>query len=273
MTFASFAPKLKIGCLQPGAIIDNAPYEFYRLAPPGVMLVMVGVGLREFSSQDVERVFAPLDRYLDQLMDRGVDLIMQNGVPLPILIGINAHDRIIAHMGSHTGIPATSTVLSVVRAASDFGIDTVAVVNKWSDEMNQSLATFFARGGVRFSAAQPSRCIQPTSTASPRVTTCSLPTSLAAAHFSTTPIATRSISAAAPGSQSRSRFVWKRSSASPCCATRRRSSETRSSCSGRGSHCPGTAACWRYPRPSACRYGSLPSAVAATKIAIMVTRA
>src|SRR4051794_16224259 len=148
MTFASFAPKLKIGCLQPGAIIDNAPYEFYRLAPPGVMLVMVGVGLKEFSSHDVERVFAPLDRYLDQLMERGVDLVIQNGVPLPILIGIEAHDRMVAHMERYTGRPATTTVLSVVRAASDLGIRKVAVVNKWTDEMNRSLGAFFARGGV-----------------------------------------------------------------------------------------------------------------------------
>jgi maleate isomerase len=149
MTFANFTPKLKIGCLQPGAVIDNAPFEFYRLAPPGVMLVMVGVGLKEFSSDDVERVFAPLDLYLDQLMERGVDLVIQNGVPLPILIGIEAHDRMVAHMAAYTGVPATSTVLSVVRAAVDLGIGTVAVVNKWTDEMNQSLAGFFARGGVK----------------------------------------------------------------------------------------------------------------------------
>ena len=30
--FEGFAPRLKIGCLQPGAVIDNAPYEFYRVA-------------------------------------------------------------------------------------------------------------------------------------------------------------------------------------------------------------------------------------------------
>src|ERR1700740_3286119 len=120
--FQDYTPRYKLGCLQPGAVIDNAPFEFYRLAPPGVMLVMVGVGLKEFSSQDVERVFAPLDRYLDQLMERGVHLVIQNGVPLPILIGIEAHDRMIAHMAKYTGLPATSTVLSVARAAADLGI-------------------------------------------------------------------------------------------------------------------------------------------------------
>jgi maleate cis-trans isomerase len=129
-------------------VIDNSPFEFYRLAPPGVMLVMIGVGLKEFSSEDVERVFAPLDRYLGQLMERGVDLVMQNGVPLPILIGIEAHDRMVAHMADYAKRPATSTVLSVVHAAADLGLKRIALVNKWTEAMNRSLAAFFAREGV-----------------------------------------------------------------------------------------------------------------------------
>jgi maleate isomerase len=141
-------PRYKIGCLQPGTIIDNHPFEFYRLAPPGVMLVMIGVGLAEFSRSDVERVFAPLDRYLDQLMDRDIDLVIQHGVPLPLLIGIEAHDRMIEHMAQYTGRPATSTVRSVVRAASELGLKRLAVVNKWTAEMNATLAAFLARDGV-----------------------------------------------------------------------------------------------------------------------------
>jgi maleate cis-trans isomerase len=146
--FENLLPKYKIGCLQPGAMIDNHPFEFYRLAPPGVMLVMVGVGLAEFSRGDVERVFTPLDSYLDQLMDRDVDLVIQNGVPLPILIGMDAHDRMIAHMADYTRRPATSTVLSVVHTASELGLKRVVAVNKWTPEMNASLAAFFARVGV-----------------------------------------------------------------------------------------------------------------------------
>jgi maleate cis-trans isomerase len=146
--FESHIPKYRIGCLQPGAIIDNHPFEFYRLAPPGIMLVMVGVGLKEFSRGDVERVFTPLERYLDQLMERDVDLVIQHGVPLPLLIGVEAHDRMMAHMAAYSGLPATSTVLSVVRAASELGFKRIAVVNKWTAEMNATLAAFLERGGV-----------------------------------------------------------------------------------------------------------------------------
>lgn len=146
--FEDYLPRHRIGCLTPLAVVENAAYEFYRLAPPGLMLVMVSVGLSEFSREDVERVFAPLDRYLDMLMERDIDMVMQNGVPLPLLIGIEAHDRMIDHMAKHTGLPATSTILAVGRTARQLGLKKIALVNKWSDAMNRTLGDFLARDGV-----------------------------------------------------------------------------------------------------------------------------
>lgn len=146
--FDDVLPRYKIGTLLPLPVIDNSAYEFYRLAPPGIMLVMIPVGLGTFSRDDVERVFAPLDTYLDMLMERGVDLVMQSGVPLPILIGVEAHDRMIAHMAARTGKPATSSVLGVARAARRLGIRKLALANKWTDEMNRTLGEFLAREGV-----------------------------------------------------------------------------------------------------------------------------
>ena len=62
--FIDEIPSKKIGYLAPRHVIDNGPYEFYRLAPPGVMLVMVSCGLNEFTLEDVERVFKSLEHYL-----------------------------------------------------------------------------------------------------------------------------------------------------------------------------------------------------------------
>ena len=146
--FEEFLPRLKIGALKPLAIIDNSAYEFYRLAPPGVMLVMIAVGLGEFSKEDVERVFAPIDKLVDQLMERGVDIIMQSGVPLPLLIGVEAHDRLLDRIAKRSGKPVTSSVLGVVAAAKHLGLKRIALANKWSEPMNRTLGEFFARGGV-----------------------------------------------------------------------------------------------------------------------------
>ena len=146
--FEEFAPRRKIGFLKPLGVIDNAAYEFYRLAPPGVMAVMIPIGLGEFSAKDVERVFEPLDANLDTLMGRGCDIVVQSGTPLPILIGMDAHDRMLAHMAKRTGVPATSTVNAVVNGARDLGIGKIVLVNKWTDAMNRTLADFYARAGI-----------------------------------------------------------------------------------------------------------------------------
>jgi maleate cis-trans isomerase len=146
--FEDTLPKLKIGALKPLSVVDNSAYEFYRIAPPGVMLVMIPVGLGKFSKDDVERVFAPIDGYVDQLMERGCDLIMQSGVPLPLLLGIEGHDRLIERIAKRSGKPATSSVLGVVAAAKRLGLRNIVVANKWSEPMNRTLGDFFARGGT-----------------------------------------------------------------------------------------------------------------------------
>lgn len=146
--FENFLPKHKIGTLLPLGTVDNSAYEFYRLAPPRVMEVMIPVGLAEFSAKDVERVFAPLETYLDQLMIRGVDIVVQSGTPLPILIGVAAHDRLIGRMAEYTGLPATSTVLSVCHSARDIGIRKIALADKWTAAMNATLGEFLARDGI-----------------------------------------------------------------------------------------------------------------------------
>jgi maleate isomerase len=146
--FEESLPKVKIGALKPLAIIDNAAYEFYRIAPPDVMLVMIPVGLEKFSKEDVERVFAPLETLVDQLMERGVDIIMQSGVPLPILIGVEGHDRLLDRIARHSRLPVTSSVVGVVAAAKHLGLKKVALANKWTEPMNRVLGEFFARGGI-----------------------------------------------------------------------------------------------------------------------------
>ena len=140
-------PQRKIGCLSPRTVIDNHAYEFYRLAPPGIMLVMVACGLEEFSLGEVERVFKPLDHLLDLMTERGVDVIAQSGIPLPLLIGPEAHDRLLARIEAHSGIPSTSDLHAVIEALKHLGARRVLIANKWSDEMNTMLTTFLERGG------------------------------------------------------------------------------------------------------------------------------
>lgn len=147
--FVDELPTRKIGYLGPRHVIENQPYEFYRLAPPGVILVMVSCGLEHFTAQDVERVTKPIDRMLNMLVERDVEIINQVGVPLPLLVGLEAHDALIRHIADYTGKPATSQLMNVIAALNHLGIRKVLAVNKWSGEMNNNLAAFLRRDGIQ----------------------------------------------------------------------------------------------------------------------------
>ena len=88
------------------------------------------------------------ETFRQKVNERRVDIVMQSGVPLPALIGVAAHDRLIAHMARYTGRPATSSILGVTEAAKHLGIARIALANKWSDTMNETLAEFFQRTNI-----------------------------------------------------------------------------------------------------------------------------
>jgi len=113
------------------------------------MAVMLPIGLREFSQQEVERVFAPLEEHLALLVERGVDIIVQGGVPLPILMGLEFHDNLLSRIEKATGLPATSNIKDVVAAATSLGIKNIALANKWNPAMNKVLSLFFEREGIK----------------------------------------------------------------------------------------------------------------------------
>ena len=146
--FEDYLPKKKIGYLSPLAVIDSGPFEFYQAAPKGVMLVMIPVGVQEFSAEDVQRAFSTIDRDLELLMERGIDIFLQSGVPLPLLVGPEYIDKLLQHIRDRTKTRATSTVYSVVAAARHLGLKKIAAANKWNPKMNETLKQFFAQGGV-----------------------------------------------------------------------------------------------------------------------------
>jgi maleate isomerase len=70
------------------------------------------------------------------------------GVPLALLIGVAAHDRLLERMAARAGVPAISQVTSVVAALRHLGVRNAALANKWSEKMNVSLGEFLARDGI-----------------------------------------------------------------------------------------------------------------------------
>lgn len=141
-------PNIKIGDIKPLSVVDYTVYEFYRIAPPGMMLVLALAGLETFQKEDAVRALEPIDRIVDAMVERQVDLVFMSGTPLAVLLGIEGHDELLRRIEDRSKVPASSSALGVVEAARHLGLGRVALANKWSDAMNRTLAAFFARAGI-----------------------------------------------------------------------------------------------------------------------------
>ncbi|MGI6093765.1 MAG: hypothetical protein ACOYD5_12480 [Negativicutes bacterium] len=146
--FEKYIPKKLIGSLYPHPQIDTGFYDFYQLVPSGIMMVAVSVDLREFTKEDVERALAPLDEYLELLMERQVDIILQTGVPPVVLTGIEFHDKVLEYITEKTQKPAVSTINCVIQAVKHLGLKKIVAANKWTDKMNETLKQFFLRDEI-----------------------------------------------------------------------------------------------------------------------------
>ncbi len=103
MNWEDCKPKRTIGALSPLNMVEFAAMEFYRIAPPGVLCLYMNVGLNKFSAADVERVFKPVEKLVEQMIARKADIIVQSGVPLPILIGVQAHNTLMERIAKASG--------------------------------------------------------------------------------------------------------------------------------------------------------------------------
>jgi maleate cis-trans isomerase len=156
-----YVPVRKVGYLYPQPILDYGPYEFYHMAPDRVLIVGIPVGLTEFSVREVHRVYAPIEKLCDLLLERRVQIIVQGGGPLAVILRRDGLRRLLDHIENYTKLPATSGLLCCMEAAKTLGIKKIAVINKWNQAMNDSLAEFFAEIGVTI-AGTTSNSLQPT---------------------------------------------------------------------------------------------------------------
>ena len=67
-------------------------------------------------------------------MERGVELIMQSGVPLPLLTGIEATIGSSTVSRSAAASPRPRLSSASVAAAKQLGLRRMAVANKWSGD-------------------------------------------------------------------------------------------------------------------------------------------
>ncbi len=144
-----FGWRKRIGLLSP-TVIETAAYDFYRLAPDGVSMCATTSNIEHWSRENFQRhVLDPIVTAVKYLASRHVDYIIHTGMPVVTTRGKGFEDELVKQIEDVTGLPATTSIRSAIRALAHLGVRDVAVVTPYPQELHQSALRFLTASGFR----------------------------------------------------------------------------------------------------------------------------
>ena len=82
-----YGHRARIGYTSPPLTTEVFPYEFYRIVPAGVTLVVTTLAIVERSSSEVDQSYEISMRAAREMAAAGVDIVVLGGVPINLSRG------------------------------------------------------------------------------------------------------------------------------------------------------------------------------------------
>jgi maleate cis-trans isomerase len=148
------SPWLHLGYIIPHLYTDMDAYQFYRVAPDGMMLVTTGLNLKEYSLAAVESELPALWRAADLLKQKNVDRIALSGVPVASVLGRKKMREILTEAQQRSGLPCDTDLEAHIAVLQHLGATRIALATRWPDAVNTALTNYLAEAGIEVIACR-----------------------------------------------------------------------------------------------------------------------
>ena len=147
-------PWYHLGYVIPHLYTDLDAYQFYRVAPEGMMLVTTGLNLKEYSLAAVERELPALWQRFELLAQKKVDRLSLSGVPVASALGRPKVLEILAEASARTGLACDTDLEAHIAVLQVFGATQIALATRWPEAVNAALTRYLAAAGIEVLACR-----------------------------------------------------------------------------------------------------------------------
>jgi maleate cis-trans isomerase len=142
-----FGWRKRIGLLSP-TVIETTAYDFYKVAPDGVTFCAITSNVEHWSKNNFQKdVIEPLVAAVKYLASRDVDYICHTGMPVVTTRGKGFEEEIVKLITEASGLPASTSIRSAIRALAHLGIRNVALLSPYPQELHRSAIAFLKASG------------------------------------------------------------------------------------------------------------------------------
>ena len=147
------SPWYQLGYVIPHLYTDLDAYQFYRIAPEGMMLVTTGLNLTDYTLAAVEKELPTLwERF--GLLAKKADRLSLSGVPVASALGRKKMREILAEGAARTGIACDTDLEAHIATLQHFGATRIALATRWPDPVNAALTRYLAEAGIEVVACR-----------------------------------------------------------------------------------------------------------------------
>jgi len=142
-----FGYRGRVGYLSPGIVDETLSAQFYRMAPPGVTMVRISLGLQDVTVGDVESALTRGEAAARELGKYKPDCIVFGGSPTVAVAGIGSDKSIVEMVERESGCKAFSAQAVAIEALKLYGVKKLAVATVFPDDVNALVKKFLEHAG------------------------------------------------------------------------------------------------------------------------------
>ncbi|MBI2953045.1 MAG: hypothetical protein HYY30_01935 [Chloroflexi bacterium] len=117
-------------------------YEFYQMAPKGVLIRHSPGTIRQLDRENIERQTATIEEVATDLDESGVDAIMIGGAPLFTTQGVGSEAETCARIQQKVKARVSSTIMAVIDALRTMEARKLIFATPFEDWLGQNMKSF-----------------------------------------------------------------------------------------------------------------------------------
>ena len=125
--------RARIGYTSPPAATEVFPYEFYRIVPDGVTLVINTLPLIERTGDEVDRAYDVSLSIAHAMARAGVDIMVFGGLPINASRGFANADEMARATEKEIGVPVVTSLSSQQDALAVLGSKKIGILQPYDD--------------------------------------------------------------------------------------------------------------------------------------------
>ncbi len=125
--------RARIGYTSPPYLTETFPYEFYKIVPDGVTLVLTTLAIKQLTEQETKHSVEMTLEAAREMGKAGVSIMVFGGVPLNLSLGYDGLEDILRKTEKEIGVPVTSSITAQVNALRAVGAKKLVLLHPFTD--------------------------------------------------------------------------------------------------------------------------------------------